>query len=55
MKEIFWKMIIAVTVGLYIISPDLFPGPIDDAIILVLGCFMNQRIKMKEIGQTGEP
>ena len=54
MKERFWKVVIAVTVGLYIISPDLFPGPIDDAIILVLGCFMNQRLKMKEIEQVNE-
>ncbi len=54
MKEKFWRVIIAVTVGLYIISPDFFPGPIDDAIMLVLGYFMNQRLKMKEIEQASE-
>lgn len=41
-------------VGLYIISPVFFPGPIDDAIILALGCLMHQRLKVKEIGQINE-
>lgn len=34
-----WFVILALTLVLYAVMPDKYPGPIDDAILIILGGF----------------
>jgi uncharacterized membrane protein YkvA (DUF1232 family) len=34
------KIVLLIVVALYVIFPDFFPGPIDDAIVSGLGLFL---------------
>ena len=42
------KIILIVLVILYVVSPDLAPGPIDDIIVILLGYATQKRIGMAE-------
>ncbi len=43
------KVLVLVIVLIYMISPaDAFPGPVDDAIVLLVGFLVNNRIGHKE-------
>ena len=55
MAEKVWRVIIAIVVGGYVLAPDLFPGPIDDAIVLGLGIFANYKLKAKQLAEKEEP
>lgn len=42
------KALILVGVALYVVSPiDVFPGPIDDAIVILLGMMSRKRMAEK--------
>jgi hypothetical protein len=38
------KLIIFGLIGTYIISPDLFPGPVDDAIVALIGYYISNKV-----------
>ncbi|MDD5900626.1 MAG: hypothetical protein PUC73_07030 [Lachnospiraceae bacterium] len=44
----FVKVLILIGVALYVVSPiDLLPGPIDDAIVILLGLASRKRVAEK--------
>ena len=45
----FWTLMLNVGIVIYIISPiDLFPGPVDDALVAVVGVAMRHGKKEKK-------
>ena len=42
----FVRVLIGFIVFLYVIVPDFFPGPIDDAVLILFGLGMNNRLKI---------
>lgn len=46
MMDLSWKKIIIIlVVAVYVMVPDLFPGPIDDVIVSGLGLAMASKVK----------
>ena len=43
-NEKFWKGAITLFVLVYCLAPDLFPGPVDDIVVIILGQMMKNRV-----------
>ncbi len=40
------RVLIGLLAFLYLVCPDFFPGPIDDAAVLMLGAVLNNKLKL---------
>jgi hypothetical protein len=44
--RLFARILIGLIVFIYVIAPDLLPGPIDDAVMIMLGVAANNKLKI---------
>ena len=46
--RLFVRVLIGIVVFLYVVAPDFFPGPIDDAVLIFLGVAANNKLKISK-------